>query len=177
MKILKKILIVLVVLVALMAVIALFIPKDLKTGSEVVINKPVAEVFDYVSHLKNQNNYSKWNMADMNKKQTFEGTDGTVGFKNAWDGNDDVGKGEQEITGIVPNQRVDIEVRFKEPMESTMQGYFITEVIDANTTRVTWGMLGDESAWPTNIMNPLIESMLAGDMQESLENLKRVLEK
>lgn len=177
MKILKKILIVLVAIIALLAIVAIFIKKDLKVESEVVVNKPVGEVFEYVSHLKNQDSYSKWNMADMNKKQTFEGTDGTVGFKNGWEGNEDVGKGEQQITAIVPNQRVDIEVRFKEPMESTMQGYFTTEVIDANTTKVKWGMLGDESPWPTNIMNPMIENMLAGDMQESLNNLKKNLEK
>lgn len=177
MKTFKKILIVLAGIIVLLLIIAIFTPKDLKTGSEVVINKPVGEVFEYVSHLKNQDYYSKWNMADMSKKQTFEGTDGTAGFKNAWDGNDDVGKGEQEITGIVPNKRVDIEVRFKEPMESTMQGYFITEAIDANTTKVTWGMVGDDSPWPTNIMNPMIEGMLADDMQESLNNLKKNLEK
>lgn len=177
MKIVKKILLVLVAIVALLAIVAIFIPKGLKTDSEVTINRPVAEVFDYVSHIKNQDNFSKWNMADPNKKQTFEGTDGTVGFKNAWDGNDDVGAGEQEITGITPNQRVDIEVRFKRPMEDTMQGYFITEAIDANTTKVKWGMVGDDSAWPINIMNPMIENMLAGDMQESLNNLKKNLEK
>jgi uncharacterized protein YndB with AHSA1/START domain len=177
MKTFKKILIVLAGIVALLLIIAIFIPKDLKIGSEVVINKPVGEVFQYVSHLKNQDYYSKWNMADMNKKQTFKGTDGTLGFVNTWEGNKDVGKGEQEITGIVPNKRVDIEVRFKEPMESTMQGYFITDAIDANTTKVTWGMSGDDTPWPRNIMNPLFKAMLGGDMQESLNNLKKNLEK
>lgn len=177
MKILKKILLVLAGIIALLLIIAIFIPKDFATKAEVTINKPAGEVFNYVSRLKNQDYYSKWNMADMNKKQTFDGTDGTVGFKNAWDGNDDVGAGEQEITAIVPNKRVDVDLRFKRPMESSMKAYFTTEAIDANTTKVTWGMVGDDSACPLNVMNPLMENMLAGDMQESLENLKKKLEK
>lgn len=173
----KKILIVFAGIVVLLLIIALVIPKDLKIESEVTINRPVGEVFNYVSHLKNQDYYSKWNMADMNKQQTFNGTDGKVGFVNTWEGNEDVGRGEQEITGIVPDKRVDIEVRFREPMESTMQGYFTTEAIDANTTKVTWGMVGDDTPYPRNIINPIIESMLGGDMQASLNNLKQNLEK
>ena len=64
MKIVKKILIGLAILIALVLVVALFVGKEYTAESEIIINKPKQEVFEYIKHIKNQNNYSKWNMMD-----------------------------------------------------------------------------------------------------------------
>src|SRR5690349_4391013 len=100
MRILKNILVILVVLVVVLLVTALFVKKDYTIEREVTINKPKTEVFDYIKYLKNQNEYSKWARLDPNMKKEFRGTDATVGFVSAWEGNKDVGKGEQEIKSI-----------------------------------------------------------------------------
>jgi uncharacterized protein YndB with AHSA1/START domain len=175
MKILKIIGIGILSIIALILIAALFIDTKYEIIREVVINKPNAEVFDFVKHIKNQDRYSVWNMADPNKKQTFTGTDGTVGFKNYWNGNDDAGEGEQVITGIIPNHRVDVEITFKRPFESTMQGYTATEEVNANSTKVTSVTYGN-SGYPMNIMNPAIDKMLGKDIQANLNNLKTLLE-
>ncbi|RYD92412.1 MAG: hypothetical protein EOP54_20880, partial [Sphingobacteriales bacterium] len=133
-------------------------------------------VFDYVSHIKNQDSYSVWNMADPNKKQTFTGTDGTVGFKNYWNGNDKVGEGEQVITAIDAGKRLDVEITFKRPFESKMNAYTLTEAVTDNSTKVTSITYG-ESAYPTNIMNFTIDNMIGDDIQQNLVNLKALLEK
>lgn len=39
-------------------------------------------------------------MTDPNMRKNFKGTDGTVGFCYAWDGNKKAGKGEQEIIAL-----------------------------------------------------------------------------
>jgi uncharacterized protein YndB with AHSA1/START domain len=176
MKILKKILIVIVALIALFFIIALFVSKEYTVERSLVINRPDAEVFDYLKHIKNQDNYSVWNMADPNKKQTFEGTDGTVGFKNAWNGNDKVGEGEQQITAIDEGKRIDVSIHFKRPMESDMAGYTLTQPVDAGSTKVTSVVHGVNS-YPMNIMNLMMDGMLGKDMQQNLENLKAILEK
>ncbi len=100
MKIVKKILIVVAILMAIPLIIALFVKKEYEVEREVTINKPKEEVFNYVKHLKNQDNYSKWVRMDPNMRKDFKGIDGTVGFVYAWDGNKDAGKGEQEIKNI-----------------------------------------------------------------------------
>lgn len=108
MKILKIVLIVVLVIIAIPLITALFVPKDYEVGREIQIDKPKAEVFDYIKYLKNQDNYSKWASMDPDMKKTYTGTDGEVGFVSAWDSdNPDVGKGKQEIINIVSGERVD----------------------------------------------------------------------
>lgn len=79
----KTILIIILVIIAIPFIIALFVKKEYKVEREVVIHKPVTEVFDYIKHLKNQDSYSKWAMIDLNIKKTFTGTDAKVGFISA----------------------------------------------------------------------------------------------
>ena len=120
MKILKKIAIGILSLIALLLIVALFVRKDYAVVREVTINKPSQEVFDYVKFLKNMGNYSVWAKLDPNMKKEYRGTDGTVGFVSAWESNvKNVGTGEQEITKIVPGQRLDVELRFVKPFKST----------------------------------------------------------
>ncbi len=176
MKILKTLLIVIVVIIAIPLIIAIFVSKDYAVEREITINKPETEVFNYVKHLKNQDYYSVWSMADPNMKTEFTGTDGTPGFIYAWDGNKDVGKGEIEIQSITENERMDMELRFIEPWEGTAYGYMATEPAGDNSTKVIWGMKGT-SAYPMNFMNLFTDSMIGGNIEKSLANLKTNLEK
>ncbi len=64
MNILIKILIGIGALITLLLIMALFVKKEYTIEREITINKTKAEVFNYVKHLKNQDNYSKWVMQD-----------------------------------------------------------------------------------------------------------------
>ncbi|MCE7040242.1 SRPBCC family protein [Dyadobacter sp. CY312] len=176
MKIIVRILAVIASLIGLALVAALFVKNDYDVHREIVINKPKSEVFDYAKYLENQKNYNTWLMADPNAKIESKGTDGTVGFIYSWDGNDQVGKGEQQIKNIVEGERLETEIHFIEPFEALAQQYLLTEAAGANQTKVTWGMKG-ESKYPMNFMNLFNEGMLGKEMTKSLENLKAVLEK
>lgn len=176
MKILKRILIVILIIIAIPFVVALFVKNEYAIEKEVTINRPEAEVFGYIKHIRNQDHYSKWNMADPNMKKETRGTDGTVGFVYLWDGNNEVGAGEQEITNIEEGERIDMELRFKRPFEGTGQAHMTTEPLGENSTKVKWGMKG-ESSYPMNFMNLMMESTLGADLQTGLNNLKAVLEK
>ena len=178
MKILKKILIVLAIIIALPFIIALFIKKEYAVEREIAIDRPKQEVFDYVKHLKNQDNYSKWATMDPNMEKTYKGTDGTVGFVAAWSSDKkDVGKGEQEIKKITEGERIDFELRFLEPFQSTEPAYMSTEAIADNKTKVKWGFNG-RMPYPMNLMLLFMnmEEMIGSDLQTGLSNLKGVLE-
>jgi uncharacterized protein YndB with AHSA1/START domain len=179
MKILKPVLKVLVALVLLVLVAAIFMKKEYAVEREITINKPRAEVFEYVRFLKNQDNFSVWNMKDPNQKKEYRGTDGTVGSVAGWDSQmDDVGKGEQEIKAIEEGSRIDMELRFVRPFEATDKAYFITTDAGAGQTKVQWGFNGAMS-YPMNIMLPFLnmEEMLGSDLENGLKNLKNILEK
>jgi hypothetical protein len=177
MKIIKKILIVIAGIIVLALVAALFVSKEYSVKREITINKPSQEVFDYVKFIKNQEHYNKWVMMDPNMKKDYQGTDGTVGFVYAWDSQkDDVGKGEEEIKMLEEGKKINLEVRFIRPFEGLAITEMTTEAISPTQTRVSWGMSG-RSAYPMNLTNTIMDSMLGADLEESLGTLKGILEK
>jgi hypothetical protein len=98
--------------------IALIMKREMSLSSEVIINRSQADVFNYIKHIKNQEYYSKWVMADPNSKITYTGVDGTVGFKAAWNSEmKNVGVGEQEITKITDGIGYDVILRFEKPFK------------------------------------------------------------
>lgn len=179
MKILKGILFTILGIIGIALITALFVKKQYAVEREITINKPKQQVFEYVKYLKNQDNYSVWANMDPNMKKDYKGTDGTVGFVSAWDSEkSDVGKGEQEIKKITEGERIDFELRFIKPFESTEPAYMITESVADNQTKVKWGFSG-EMKYPMNLMLLFMnmEEMIGKDLENGLQNLKTTLEK
>jgi hypothetical protein len=179
MKALKIIGLVLVGIIALVLITGLFVDGKYAVEREVTINKPKQEVFDYLKYLKNQSNFSVWAKIDPAMKTEFRGEDATVGFVSAWDSeNPDAGKGEQKIIKIADGERIDYEIHFIKPFESTDYAYLITSAKNDSVTSVKWGFKG-EMKYPMNLMLLAMDmkKMLAPDLQNGLNNLKDVLEK
>lgn len=165
-------------LIVLFLLAGLVISKDMKATREVVINKPKAEVFNYIKHLKNQDNFSKWASMDPNMKKEYRGTDATAGFVSAWEGNKKVGKGEQEIIAIAEGSKVDYELRFEKPFKSVSKAQMVTEAVNENSTKVTWGFEGKMN-YPMNVLKLVMnmEKAVGNDFSTGLNNLKAILEK
>jgi len=170
MKILKKILIVLAIIIAIPLITAIFVSKDFSAQSEITINKPKQEVFNYVKMLKNQDNFGVWQLSDPQMKKTEQGVDGQVGYKSSWDGKK-VGKGSQTITKIVEGETIETTLDFG--MGEPAKGYFILKEISPNQTLVTWGISG-KSPYPWNFMNLFMN--MNKDFDQGLKNLKNRLE-
>lgn len=165
-------------IIAALLLAGLFIGKECSVNREKVINKPVGEVFNYIKSLKNQDNFSKWASLDPNMKKEYRGTDGTVGFVSAWEGNKKVGKGEQEITGITECKKVDFDLRFEKPFKSFAKAAMTTEAVTDNSTKITWGFV-TKMPYPMNIMKLFMnmEKMVGNDFSTGLSNLKALMEK
>lgn len=165
-------------IIVLLLLIGLLTPGQVTIEDTIVINKPVDEVFDYIRHVKNQDNYSTWNMMDPDMKKEYSGTDGQVGFVYKWDSQkqSNVGAGEQEIKAIVPNKSLDMELRFKRPMEDVAQSKFTTEAVGDNQTKVKWGFYS-RMKFPMTIMKPVMTGMLRKALVIGLQNLKKEVEK
>ena len=163
-------------LILLLLFVGLIIKKDYSLVSEIVINKPKQEVFEYVVQLKNQIYYNKWMMAEPNIRLTYKGIDATEGFTVSWKSNvRDVGEGEQEITHIEPSVSYHSELRFEKPFKGISQVYVTLEGISLDKTKVKT-VFDTRTEFPLNLMIPLIKKMLQKDMDINAHNLKQILE-
>lgn len=176
MSIVITILVILAGIIALLLIVAIFTKKDYTTQSEIIIHAPRQKVFDYMKQIKNQDNFNKWVMVDPGMKKDFKGTDGTVGFIYAWNGNKEAGEGEQEIKAIAEGKNIETEIRFVRPFAGVAHAKMTTESLSGNQTKVTWNT-SSNMKYPLNIMLPMIVKMLEKDMGISLTTLKNILEK
>ncbi len=162
---------------ALLLILGLIAPKHYEVNRSIIVNKPVSEVFDYLKYIKNQDYWSPWKKKDPNMKQTFEGTDGEVGFISKWEGNKVVGSGEQEIKRIIENESIESELRFLKPWKSQSDAYLRVVGLDNKQTNVTWGFSG-RNKFPFSIfmlfMN--MDKAVGKDFEDGLNSLKQQLE-
>ncbi len=151
--------------------------KELLIEKTIVINKDVHEVFSFLKETKNQDRFSVWNMKDPGMKKTYSGEDGTKGFIYTWDSADkNVGAGEQEITSIEEDTRIDYEIRFERPVKNVAQSGFKVDKQHQNSTSVTW-FFASPSKFPMSLFAPFLKKMLGKQIEEGLQNLKALLEK
>jgi hypothetical protein len=165
-------------IIVLLLVAGLVISKEIKATKEIIINKPVSEVFNYIKYLKNQQYYSKWATLDPDMKNEFRGTDAAPGFVNHWSGNKKVGEGEQEIIAVDEGKSLTTDLRFIKPFRSYAKAVMTTDAVDANSTKVTWGF-ESKMNYPMNVMKLFMNmnEMIGKDFSTGLANLKIVLEK
>lgn len=152
--------------------------KDFSYVREITINRPHHEVFAYLKPLKNFRSWNPFLKADPQTRLEFQGTDGQPGFVASWEGNGQVGAGEQEITRILDGRRIDFELRFKKPFRATNQGYWAAEALPGDQTRVSWCMSG-KTPFPMSLFGLFMncEKMIGSQFEAGLSELKALLEK
>ena len=164
-------------IIALLLLVSLVAPKSYEVHRSIVIDRSLEEVYDYLRMIKNQSEWSPWKKKDPDMKQEYLGTDGEVGFIAKWEGNKDVGVGEQEITRLEPNNSIETELRFFKPWKSVSNGYLTVEQVGQNQTKVVWGFKGVNPI-PFNLLMLFMnfDKAVGKDFDEGLGSLKNVLE-
>lgn len=176
MKILKTFLFVVIGLVILALIAAALMPKQYSVAVSETINRPKAEVYDYVKIFANQKEYSEWIKPDPNLNLVITGVDGTVGSKSSWKSdNSDVGEGSQTITAMAENQ-IDIDLEFVAPMAGKGKVVNLFESKDSTTTRLTVTTTFD-APFPLNLPSILIGKPMIEDTETKImANIKTILE-
>lgn len=176
MKAIKVILFILLGIVGVLLILMAVAPTAMNSERSVVINAPKEVVWKNIVMFSNQHKWSPWDKKDPNIKITIEGTDGTVGAVNKWEGNDSVGSGEQTMKKIVPMSSIESELHFIKPFENIAQGFF--NVADAEGgVKVSWGFKGEMSR-PFNIIGLFMDmdKSIGGDFEAGLASLKALCE-
>jgi hypothetical protein len=165
-------------ILGLILILALIAPKSYDVNRSIIIDRPVHETFRYLKMIKNQDHWSPWKKKDPNLKQSFSGTDGEVGFVAHWEGNKDVGVGEQEIKHIIENTIIESELRFYKPWKSQSDAYLKVDSVDNGKTEVTWGFSG-KNKFPASIFMLFfnMDKTVGKDFEEGLDSLKSIFEK
>ena len=175
MKILKILLYIVLGLAGLLVVLGIFAKNNYHIERSTQIDAPKELVYEYARYFKNLEGWSPWWHLDPNMQVSYSGKDGEVGAGYHWSGNDKVGEGEQTVTAMTPD-RIDTEVKFKRPFESTSPTY-MTFQADGKKTNVTWAF-DMHVAFPWNglAMFTDMDAGVGGDYARGLASLKKVCE-
>lgn len=171
MRILKILLILIVVLVALVAGLWITGPATSVVERSTLIAAEPSTIYPMVSNLRNTHEWGPWKDMDLDQKNTWEGEDGTVGSIQRWEG-DTVGKGYQEITGLVPDSRVTSKLVFTEPWESASDVAIDLEPQEGGT-KVRWSMASENKGLFKLMARFMdMDAMIGPDFERGLANLK-----
>lgn len=176
-KILLAAAIILVVAIAGVLVMAANKPDTFNYQRSKLINASREKIYDQVIDFHNWTKWSPYEHKDPNMKRTYSGAESGVGAKYAWQGNDEVGKGNMEISQAKRPTNINIGLHFAEPFQGDNQVVF-SMVPQGELTEVTWSMSGS-NPFMCKVMGLFldVEKMCNDDFDKGLTNLKNYIEK
>lgn len=169
--------IVVVVLIAALLVFAATRSDSFRVLRAVSIKAPPEKIFSLINDFQKWGSWSPWEKMDPSMKRTYGGAANGKGSVYAWEGNNKVGKGRMEITGVSPPSKVVIKLDFEKPMEGHNIIDFTLED-KGDSTIVTWDMHGPHP-YLAKVISIFIsmDKMVGKDFETGLANLKAVAEK
>jgi len=164
------------VVVILVAVISMQ-PATYKVERSLDMSAPAAAVFPLVNDYKARVAWYPWDKLDPNQKRTYSEPSSGVGASYGWDGNDQVGKGSQKMTLSKVNERIEEELHFITPMESTARVSFAFAPAGEGT-KITWTLEGDNDFMGKAFgLVMSMDKMIGPDFESGLAALKTASEK
>lgn len=152
-------------------------PADFLVTRSATMAAPPGRVFAEVNNFHQWQAWSPWAHLDPNAKAYFEGPEAGVGAQFTWSGNDKVGEGMQTIVESKPDERIQIRLDFKRPMEATNDTEFLFKP-EGDKTVVTWNMSGKNNfVGKAFCMLFSMDKMIGGDFDKGLASLKAIVEK
>jgi hypothetical protein len=166
---------VLLILLILLAVIGLLLPSSAQVERSTLIDAPASAIFPHLNSMRAFHAWSPWSDIDPDTQYGFEGPDQGVGSRMSWQsGHNQVGQGSQEITGSVPDQRVEMQLEFGD--KGSGSATFLLEP-EGPTTRVRW-QFSTLFGWDLfgRYVGLMLDSMIGTSYKKGLEQLKSRVE-
>ena len=173
---LVKITAVLAVVVVAILAFAATKPDSFRVERKLVIQAAPDKVFPYLEDPKKTIEWSPWEKKDPNLKKTFSGAAKGKGAVYEWDGNNDIGAGRLEITEVVPNAKVVMDLHFLRPMEGRNIAMYVVTPKDGGS-EVAWSIEGP-SPFLSKVMCVFMnmDKMIGGEFDKGLADLKVLVE-
>ncbi|MEQ8472965.1 MAG: SRPBCC family protein [Marinoscillum sp.] len=135
----------------------------------ILIEAPVAKVYECISNLHHWNQWSPWLVLEPDAKFTVA----EDGDSYAWEG-DRVGSGEMKILNRTENQSVDYDLHFLKPWKSQADIRFELEEVDGKT-KVTW-LMDSKLPFFMFFMRKMMVAFLGMDFDRGLNMLQDLAE-
>ena len=152
-------------------------PDSFSVQRTTTINAVPDKVLPLLTDFHRWPEWSPWEKLDPTMKRTHSGAANGVGAIYEWDGNDKVGAGRMEVTGIQAPSKVNVKLDFKRPFESQNTTEY-SLVPKGSATELTWTMSGP-SPFISKVMGIFVsmDKMIGKDFEAGLANIKGVAEK
>jgi uncharacterized protein YndB with AHSA1/START domain len=175
MRILKRIVVALLLLIVGAAAIGLLLPSHFKVERSVGISAPPEKVYALLEAPHEWKKWTVWNQRDPNMQLTYSGPEKGQGAGWAWQSKSE-GSGSMEFTRAEPAKLIEYRLSFPEFNMSSAGKLELTAT--GNNTKVTWTNEGDLGMNPVSRYFGLaMDSMVGGDFEAGLKNLKALAEK
>lgn len=174
---LKKVaLIVVIAIVAFLAYCATK-PDTFRIERSITINAPAEKIFPYINNLHDFGSWSPYEKKDPAMKRSYAGPDSGKGAIYAWEGNDEIGQGQMEITNATEPNNVTISLDFTKPFKAHNTVEFNLQP-KGESTDVTWSLAG-RNEFMCKVMQTFMDmdKMCGKDFEEGLNSLKQLAEK
>lgn len=174
---LKLIFILIAVTIVAILILASFKPDSFRVERSTLIQASPEKVFAHINDLRSWAAWSTWEKMDPQMKKTYSANSAGKGATYEWQGNKKVGHGRMSIADSIPDTKVVIQLEFIAPFEAHNMAD-ITLQAQTGGTLVTWAMYG-----PMPFISKLfgvfvsMDKMIGKDFEDSLANLKTVVEK
>ncbi len=168
---------VMITAIVLVLIIAMTRPNHFRVERSLDIAAPAEKIFPYLDDLKQQRFWSPWDQKDPGMKRIYSGAERGVGAAYEWDGNREIGAGRQEITHVVPNEKVAGTLDFYRPMKAKNRLEFLLRPA-AGGTSVTWAVFGP-MPFLSKVMSIFVsmDKMIGNEFEKGLLQLKVLAEK
>ncbi|WP_153800286.1 SRPBCC family protein [Foetidibacter luteolus] len=175
-KVLKVIGIIVLALIIFVLIAGLFVSKDYHLEKNITINAPREKVWGLVNSFEQMDKWNPWKDPDPNIQISYEGQQGTVGSVYKWEGNNDVGAGNQTFTKLEPMSRTESHINFIKPFKGEADVFLQLDEVSGGT-KVNWGF-DTRYSYPMNTMLLFIDmdKMMGEKYDTGLARLKKLAE-
>ncbi|WP_088287110.1 SRPBCC family protein [Ideonella sp. A 288] len=152
-------------------------PDSFEVQRRTSIQAPPDKVFALLDDFHRFPEWSPWEKLDPGMTRTHGGSPRGVGATYEWSGNDQVGAGRMEITGVQAPAQVTVKLDFLRPFESRNTTVYTLRP-KGGGTEVTWSMSGP-MPFVSKLMSVFVsmDAMIGKDFEAGLANLKALAEK
>ncbi len=107
------------------------------------IAAPADRIYLLLYNFQQWTRWSPWEDLDPSLERAYGGPEAGVGSTYAWSGNRKAGAGKMEITSVVEDRKVQLDLEFTKPFKSQNVQTFTLNPVGDDQTEVVWHMQGE----------------------------------
>jgi len=157
----------------IMVIVITIQPEKAHLERTILIQAPDSVIFPYISNYRKLSTWWPWPKMDADLKQTFEGTDGTLGAKVLWSGTK-AGNGSMTLDELEPSKRIKSIMVIAGQKQSAISEFTLSP--EDGGTRVLWTYNGVNDGIEGKTKWIVMGTLLGSQFDLGLKNLKRIIE-